>query len=157
MAVIRSVDPITDDVYVITVCDACGEEGHDAPAGAHDPETGEPIEMNAFERVASDLLVQAVINLEVAVDSYTGAAYSLAKLRTEGKYVPGEGPIMAGQRDQVVKASIAVVEAMVDADVSLVDSTYAGNVMPSEIRPAAAQAELGTLRALRAARASATA
>lgn len=62
---------------------------------------------------------------------------------------------MEGFRDQVIDASIEVVSAMVDADNTLFDSTYAGNVIPRDIRKATIEAELGTLQALRAARAAA--
>lgn len=41
MTTIRLVDHDTDDVVILTICSACGEEGHDAPAALHDPETGE--------------------------------------------------------------------------------------------------------------------
>ena len=47
MATVRMVDPITDDVITLLICDTCGDEGHD---GGHAP-AGDP--MNDVPRGAA--------------------------------------------------------------------------------------------------------
>jgi hypothetical protein len=93
-----------------------------------------------------DALIAAVVDLEVAVDDYTHGVF-------DNVTNPDEADVpVSVLKAVVVKASTAVALAMTDADVSLVDSTYASVVIPREIRDDAAQHETGTLRALRAAR-----
>lgn len=105
-------------------------------------------------KIEVDALIEAVIDLEVAVDEFAANEFRFATF----PYVTGQqrGRIEQGRAallQAIGDASVAVVVAMVDGDISLVDSSYAANVIPAEMRRWVAAAEVGTLRALRAARA----
>lgn len=103
--------------------------------------------------VQRDDLIEATIDLEVAVDDYTADQFRQSRMRP-GSRPSAWGPWIAMRlRDAVIDASTGVAAAMTDADVTLVDATYAANVIPPVIREQAAAAEMGSLRALRAARA----
>lgn len=94
----------------------------------------------------TDLLISAVEALEVAVDDYTHGVFVNVTNPD-----PEDVPLMT-LRYAVIDASTDVAAAMTDGDISLFSSAYATSIIPVEIMPAAAQAEIGSLRALRAAR-----
>jgi hypothetical protein len=96
----------------------------------------------------TDSLIEAVKDLEVAVDDYTFGVY-VNVTNPDPEDVP-----VSKLSQAIVDASLVVVAAMTDGDISLVTNAAAVNVIPMEIRERAADAEMGSLRALRAARAA---
>lgn len=93
-----------------------------------------------------DALIEAVKDLEVAVDDYTQAAYGY-------RFGFTGGTVVSQAKTAVVKASTQVAFAMHDADVTMISSAYADVVIPSELRASAADAEIGALRHVRSERA----
>ena len=101
-----------------------------------------------------DALIEAIIDLEVAVDDYNADQFRQSRMR-RGSRPSAWGPTVAMRlRDAIIEASTAVALAMTDGDIDLTDASRATSVIPREIFPAAAAHEVGTLRALRAARAT---
>lgn len=82
-----------------------------------------------------DALIQATQNLEAATDDYTFGVF-VNVTNPDPEDVP-----ISILKGEVVGASILVVIAMTDADVTLFSSAFATSVIPPEIRETAARAE----------------
>lgn len=95
---------------------------------------------HTYAPATSDALVEAVKDLEVAVDDYTHGVF-VNVTNPDPEDVP-----VSTLKNAVVEASTAVALAMTDADVSLVNPTAAVSVIPVEIRSTAADAEIAALR-----------
>jgi hypothetical protein len=98
-----------------------------------------------------DALVEAAIDLEVAVDEYTATAWSVESKSRNFGYTPGsstkaeDAAHLSKLGAAVVNAATAVAMAMIDAEVH--GSTFA-EIIPPMLRDAAADAEIRAMRKL---------
>lgn len=89
--------------------------------------------------MTQDALIQAIENLEVAVDDYTHGVFDNVT-NPDADDIP-----VSTLKAAVVKASTAVALAMADADVDLINASAAVSIIPVEIREQAADDEIAAL------------
>lgn len=89
-----------------------------------------------------DALIEAIVNLEVAVDDYAHGVY-VNVTNPDPEDVP-----VAALRTEAIVASTLVAQAMTDGDIGLVDAVAAAAVIPHELHGAMAAAEIAHLRRL---------